>query len=90
MIRYALRNKKSKQYVGFRTEKWEFGIDTHLDYDEENIWLKPDDTLMKKLINERKSNDASLQLSDEVLKCLKNWELEVMEIDFPTTNWWDD
>lgn len=90
MIRYALRHRKSKQYVGFRTEKWEYGTDTHLDFDEENIWLKADDALMQKLIKDRKSNDASLQVSDAVLKALKDWDLEVMEIDFPDSNWWDD
>lgn len=90
MIRYALRNKKSKQYVGFRTEKWEYGIDTHLDFDEDDIWLKTDNTLMEKLIKDRKSLDASLQLSDAVLKALEKWELEVIEINFPTTDWWDD
>ena len=45
---------------------------------------------MDTLIENRKSNDASLQLSDSVLKALKDYKLEVMEINFPDTDWWDD
>lgn len=90
MIRYSLRHRTSKQYVGFRTVQWEFGTDIHLDFDDEYIWLKEDRKLMDTLIENRKSSDASLQLSDSVLKALKDYNLEVMEINFPDTDWWDD
>lgn len=90
MIRYALRHRTSKQYVGFRNVQWEFGTDVNLDFDEDDIWLKADRTLMDTLIENRKSNDASLQLSDSVLKALKDYKLEVMKINFPDTDWWDD
>lgn len=90
MIRYALRNRISKHYIGFNTVKWEFGTDIHLDYDEENIWFKSDNSLMQKLIKSRKSNDASLVLSDKLLKDFNNGDIEIIEITFPDTDWWDD
>lgn len=83
MIRYALKNKVTLEYVTYYTSSscFDSDIEIIIGYHDEDIWLCRDKDLMETILRGDKINFYIYDVDAQVYRDREN--LEMVEIDFP-------